>query len=739
MRRFLLLFAFTICSFSLLKAQTTIHSENFSTNTSGSWTAVDISGPTDQWRFNVTPGGFASINGFGDENDEDWLVSPAIDMNAATGETFTFTSRTRFSGPLLELYYTTNYTTVAGSTWTALPLTLPVNTTNVTQSFTQHANIDVSAISGTAVRFAFKYYGTSTLTKEWQIDDIVVSGFTTCTTPTNAPSSITSTPSSTSATINWAKGDGTNTLVYINTQDVFTDPVDGTTYTANTVYGGSGAQVVSNGTGNSVTVTGLTGNTTYYVRLYNFSGCSSPIDYFTTSWGATTLTTQIGCPTITGSGTEPVGYYTAADGLTCQSKMNALRSIISNCHTDQGYSGLWTVYATSDVRPGTNNIWDMYTDKADNTYCASCPLVLTTDQDGGSGGAVECDKYNREHTIPQSWFNDASPMRNDPHHVTPADKKVNNVRGNDPYGVVDGSPTYTSCNGSKFGNSTGAGGVSGTVFEPIDEYKGDFARIYFYMATRYNDVIGNWASNTTEAGKVIAAGGYKAAYMQMLYQWHQNDPVSAKETARNNAIYVFQGNRNPYIDHPEYVLQVWSCVLPVTLTAFKGIYNDNKVTLDWTAENEVHFSHYEIERQNTEGGNFEVIGTVKAKQLRQYNFDDTQLATVAGRWAKYRLRLVNLDGTYEFSKTISIELPNKRNSITLYPNPAYQTVTLTLGDAFTGFGNVEVTDLLGKVWFTQTVSTPNPTYDFGHLPNGCYHVRMTLNGATYQQRLVIAH
>ena len=182
MKRVLSLLIFTCALLHTLQAQTVIHSENFNTNTSGEWTAVSVLGPTDVWLFTS---GYASVNGFGDENDEDWLVSPDINMDNSTVETFNFKYKNRFNGPLIELYYTTNYTgSPSTTTWTALSLASLVanNTSTVSTSFTTYPAIDISTLTGT-VRFAFKYFGTSTLTKEWQIDDISVTGTTPCVAP----------------------------------------------------------------------------------------------------------------------------------------------------------------------------------------------------------------------------------------------------------------------------------------------------------------------------------------------------------------------------------------------------------------------------------------------------------------------------------------------------------------------------------------------------------------------------
>lgn len=242
----------------------------------------------------------------------------------------------------------------------------------------------------------------------------------------------------------------------------------------------------------------------------------------------------------------PDNYYNSATGSGYALKTQ-LYSII-NGHSDRGYSALWTLYASADVR-ADGFLWEIYSD---------CDLVLGTDQDGGSGGGTECDKYNREHTFPQNWFGGSSPMRTDGIMVLPSDKKVNSIRGNLPYGEVS-SANYTSANGSKRGNNTLAG-YSGEVFEPADEFKGDLARVYFYMATRYENIISRWETNSGSSDVMLNGTSnqvYEDWVVAMLLDWHTNDPVSTKELDRNEDVYNHQRNANPFVNHPEWVNEIW--------------------------------------------------------------------------------------------------------------------------------------------------------------------------------------
>jgi endonuclease I len=248
----------------------------------------------------------------------------------------------------------------------------------------------------------------------------------------------------------------------------------------------------------------------------------------------------------------PAGYYTTAESLTGAQLKTALYKIIST-HTAVSYTpGVWNAFYTTDVKPN-GKVWDIYSDVPSGTL--PYEYTLGSNQCGSYSGEGDC--YNREHSFPKSWFGDVAPMNVDIFHLYPTDGYVNGHRSNYPYGPVS-SPTWTSKNGSKLGPCS-APGYTGIVFEPIDDYKGDLARGYFYMVTCYENLIVGWYSNA-EAKPTLNATTFPAFnpwILSVLLAWNAADPVSQKEIDRNNAIYAIQHNRNPYIDHPEYVNAVW--------------------------------------------------------------------------------------------------------------------------------------------------------------------------------------
>ena len=259
-----------------------------------------------------------------------------------------------------------------------------------------------------------------------------------------------------------------------------------------------------------------------------------------------------------GTNPTPTGYYVTAQGLSGYALKTELYNIIKD-HNAQGYSAIWNFYDSSardTYFENDNSILDMYSEKPNGSD--SYNYTAVSDQCGNYSGEGGC--YNREHSFPKSWFGGTiEPMNSDVHHIYATDGYVNSKRSNFPFGEV-ASASFTSTNGSKLGSAASSLNYSGTVFEPIDEFKGDFARAYFYMATRYENVIGTWQTKTTSSNAVLNGSSnqvFESWVVAMLLDWHNSDPVSQMELDRNQAAFEFQGNRNPYIDHPEFVEMIW--------------------------------------------------------------------------------------------------------------------------------------------------------------------------------------
>lgn len=223
-------------------------------------------------------------------------------------------------------------------------------------------------------------------------------------------------------------------------------------------------------------------------------------------------------------------------------------------HTDLGYNNLWSAFRETDRR-ADGKVWDIYSGISNFDF-----------QTGGDNvSATEGVNYNREHSVPQSWFGKAKPMVSDLFHIYPVDGHINSTRSDNPYGEVATIRSRSAGDFSLYGTPTKACGAPCNVFEPNDEYKGDLARTYFYMVTCYKDRSASWSGEVF--GQSSAPDDYKAYAnypglakwsLRMFIRWSAEDPVSQKEIDRNEAIYRLQGNRNPFIDAPGLERFIWS-------------------------------------------------------------------------------------------------------------------------------------------------------------------------------------
>ena len=303
--------------------------------------------------------------------------------------------------------------------------------------------------------------------------------------------------------------------------------------------------------------------------------------------GVATMSACAAAPNSTGT------YYKKADGKKGEELKTALCGIIYN-RTEKTYNELWTAFKTTDVR-ADGKIWDMYSNITN--------YRPGTDQGGNYSKEGDC--YNREHSFPSSWFGANTPMYTDLHHLYPTDGYVNNQRGNWPFGETSGEK-YKSANGfSKLGSCTYPG-YTGTVFEPNDEYKGDFARTYFYMVTCYEEKLSDWYTQNVESRPTLDGNTYPGLsswQLKMLMEWAANDPVSEKEVKRNNTVYSIQKNRNPFIDYPGLEQYIWGDLkeVPFSYDDYNGdheadqepeTYSTETVVAygeTFTLENGVHF------------------------------------------------------------------------------------------------------------------------------------------------------
>ncbi|WP_394666239.1 endonuclease [uncultured Chryseobacterium sp.] len=310
----------------------------------------------------------------------------------------------------------------------------------------------------------------------------------------------------------------------------------------------------------------------------------------------------------------PAGYYDGTTGLTGYALKSKLHDIISAKNINWHYGDLTNYYNQTDLDKyydygpsNTTILLDMYSEipTGPDAYEYTTANIIGSASAEGQG-------WNREHMMPQSTFYSNYPMYSDLFYVVPTDARINQLRSNYPYGIVGSTIYYTFTNSSRIGNCAIPGiTYTGRVYEPINEFKGDVARSLLYFAVRYEGKLGtfNFNNNANPASDTNPLDGteeraFDPAYIAMLLQWHQQDPVSQREIDRNNAVYGIQKNRNPFIDNPSWVNAIWGqtpdAVAPQTPTNLTVAQNSAYfTTLSWTPSTSTDVIGYKIYQNGT--------------------------------------------------------------------------------------------------------------------------------------------
>lgn len=277
-------------------------------------------------------------------------------------------------------------------------------------------------------------------------------------------------------------------------------------------------------------------------------------------YGAITAVSALLLCTAQAGATFPEGYYNSLNGKKGAELKQAVKAVAQKNHSAVSYgeSGTWNAFKDTDVKTvnGVDYWWDMY----------SSNLVRVS---GGHGG------LNIEHSVANSWW---GKTKNDAYkdlcHLNPSDSKANSSKGNYPLAEVDRSQKISYDNGvTLVGKAVaGQGGGATWVFEPLDEYKGDFARAYMYMFTMYDNI--SWSDNTDWMYTKGTDLMFRTWAKDLLVKWNAADPVSEKERVRNDGIQKHQRNRNPFIDLPDLADHIWGA------KSNEPFYVDGHVTPD---------------------------------------------------------------------------------------------------------------------------------------------------------------
>ncbi len=486
---------------------------------------------------------YAKISGYRsgtNYDNEDWLVSKSFDLSKAQNATLSFTHIINYAVDMQAeqtLWVSTNYVQGTNPTiavWTQLSgFTYPDgNSWNKAES--GEISIPTKFLKDN-VSFAFKYTSTTSGSATWEVYNFTLKASCEIKTP-------------------------------VYTIEVKSDNVD-----YGTVSGGGSYEE-----GTIITITASAKEGYEFVR-WNDESIGNPRQVTVTKDATYTAYFE----KIEEDKPEYQDYYVSVEGKFGAALKTALNKVIKN-HKDVGYGGLYEVYETADDKDG--QVWDMY---------STCTWYHGNKKCGNYSNV--CDCYNREHTIPQSWFDERTPMKSDAFHVYPTDGKVNGIRSNHPHGETNASPIGGSALG-KIGKSS-VSGYSGTVYEPDDEYKGDIARTYFYFVTCYEDRLSSFDRNDVLTGDTYPSLTYW--FYNLMLDWHREDPVSDKEKVRNDAVYEHQKNRNPFIDYPELVEHIWgnkkseafyfnsTAIDDVEIVKYDVIVSDGRVVISGLNSNDV--------------------------------------------------------------------------------------------------------------------------------------------------------
>jgi endonuclease I len=397
----------------------------------------------------------------------------------------------------------------------------------------------------------------------------------------------------------------------------------------------------------------------------------------------------------------PVGYYDSAEGLSGEALKSALHEIIDD-HTEFPYTSTstdtWDILKETDQDPSNpDNVILFYTDWSVNG-----------DQEYNSGSG-----WSREHVWAKSHgdFGTTIGPGTDAHNLKPCDISLNSARGN--LDFDEGGTQYIDGDGATNNYS------DSDSWEPWDDVKGDVARIIFYMATRYEGDNGEPDLEVVDYVNSSPDGEPLHGKLSTLYQWNLDDPVSTFEMHRNDVIYEdFQGNRNPYIDHPEYVTYIWGGEIPGDTES--PVISDVIVLSPVSIV--VDFNEYMEE--------------TSAETLTNYAIDNgignpvSAVLGYEGDLTKVLLQVIELSAGTIY--TITINNVEDTNENAILPNSTFQfelssNIVLIDQSFEAGLGNWSVFSSTSNVDWERTsiTSWPHPS----SVPDGDYYMHINNYGA----------
>ena len=413
----------------------------------------------------------------------------------------------------------------------------------------------------------------------------------------------------------------------------------------------------------------------------------------------------------------PPAYYNSSAGLSGYKLKSALHNIISDKTYSCSYTEVGTFYPQTDADKyyeNDNTILDIYSENptGPDAYNYNFNQNISTASAEGQG-------WNKEHMMPQSTFYSNYPMQSDLNYLVPADARINQLRNNYPYGKGNSTVHYKFTNGSQINdNATPNAVYTGRVYEPIDEFKGDVARSLLYFAVRYEGKLSTFkfATDLSPVKDRNPLNGteeqaYDKSFIDLMMVWNTQDPVSQREIDRNNAIFGIQKNRNPFIDHPEWINLIWSqtvssvdALAPTMLIASK--ISAYFVNLSWTAPTDPSILGYKVYLDNV------LVGSTKNNFL---SIDHLNPAT------NYNLSVKSYNNTYVQSAESNIL------SVLTYTTDIYAK-DLIISKYLEGTGDNKALEITNKTGHEVNLSPYTLTAQFKRDATNYYLEDMQLEG-----------
>jgi hypothetical protein len=427
-----------------------------------------------------------------------------------------------------------------------------------------------------------------------------------------------------------------------------------------------------------------------------------------------------------GQGKYSNTYYDASENLSEENLKTALHNITGNGYISLTYS------------PARDAMFMIIDNKKVNGQGAAqntIESVYTGIQASGYIDRADCQNnysFNTEHTFPQSLFNGLEPMLSDLNHLFPTDDASNNERGDNPFGVV------TNPNWSQGGSLS-----NGTTFEPRDQQKGAAARALFYFALRYSNY-----------------NNFLTSQESILRTWNKNFLPSSIDRKRNDDVNSFQFNRNPFIDYPQFADRITSIsnfsatpvVSSIDLTQDTIIYgyvplsvpNIFHYVIVNNGNADVHFTNFTLSHPGMlsfqSGGTDTLLSPGDALGL-DINFFTVTPDSIHG-WLNFS---TDVPGHSQVSIPVfandplitGIQFLNEEN-MSLFPNPAHDEVTISMGNNMNNKYQISITDVYGRIIKISDTNVGNKiSFDIHRFIPGAYFFRFenTKTGKAFFKRL----